>query len=54
MTRLTIVVEVDQDPTLVDPHHVAELLIDVYEDERGGVVGWYPTVTFVSAEWQAD
>jgi len=45
--KLTITVEAgDIDPTLVDPHDIAEDVMDVY-----GGNAWYP-LTLVSAEWQ--
>lgn len=46
MTRLTIVVEVeDVDPTLVDPHDVADALLDDITPTPG-----YRS-EFVSAQW---
>lgn len=50
MARLVIVVEVDQDPTLVDPYDVADSLVDTYEEERRANRS-LPIITFVSAEW---
>lgn len=49
--KMTIVIEVseDTDPTLVDPHEVAELLIDTYDEDNP--LFFQPKITFVSAEW---
>jgi hypothetical protein len=46
MARLTIVVEVpDADPTLNDPHEVADEVLDLLGD------GWTTPPEFVGAEW---
>lgn len=47
--KMTIVIEVDEDPTRVDPHEVAELLIDTYNEDSMAFL--QPEITFVSAEW---
>jgi hypothetical protein len=53
MTRLAIEVDVPAEecnPALVDPHDIAEALVDGYEaDLRHGQSG--PHVSFVSARW---
>jgi hypothetical protein len=54
-TRLVIEVDVDDsvDPTLVDPHDVAENVVDLYDESRRFVrnVDTFPVVVFVGAEW---
>jgi hypothetical protein len=51
MSKLVIVVEVDDGimPSLVDPHEVAEDIVDEY-NAACSANGWH-SVEFVSAEW---
>lgn len=52
MPLLTIVVNVDADSSLVDPHDVADALgIDSDAEIFGVDVNGYVEVNFVSAEW---
>lgn len=53
MARLLIVVEVDADPALVDPHEVGEELVGLHEAEAR-CAGVLAPVSFVSAEWRAS
>jgi hypothetical protein len=50
--RLTIVVDVDDiiDPTLNDPHDIAESIIETYTEMRDANPH-YPWIEFVGAEW---
>ena len=54
MTRLVIQVDVPDDavdPTLEDPHVIAEDVIDAYQELRRYGTREHPEVTFVAAEW---
>lgn len=49
MARLVVVLEVDVDPTLIDPHEVIEAVVDdQYEVDTYDTV----PVTMVEAEWE--
>jgi hypothetical protein len=49
--KLTMTIDVDDtvDPTLTDPHEVAEDVVARYQEHQRVNPG--PEVTFVSAEW---
>ena len=49
MARMTIIIEVDQDPTRNDPHDVAEDVI--YQFNEAQRVNGDDTVEFIGAEW---
>lgn len=49
--RLTITVEVDDvDPTLTDPHELAQDILDAYN--HVAALNGEPLVAFDSAEWE--
>lgn len=49
--KLIIVVDVpDADPAQIDPHELAEEVIDCYEQNRSYVAETF-SVSFLSAEW---
>lgn len=54
MAKLVIILEVaDVDPALVDPHEVAERVVDTYNDERFVEIPPGHEVSFVSSSWNA-
>jgi hypothetical protein len=53
MAKLTIVVDIGDgpDPILVDPHDVAEEIVDIYQEHARFNSATSYIVTFDSAEW---
>lgn len=53
MARITITLDIDVDPTLVDPHDAAHELVDLYDEDKRHRT--HPEeameIEFVGAEW---
>jgi hypothetical protein len=48
---MLLVLDVDADSTLTDPHDVAANIVEAYNDDRTVSAWGGPPVEFVSAEW---
>jgi hypothetical protein len=53
MATLIVRLDVDADPTVVDPHTVVEEILDIYcEEARVGNANYVVAEQFFEAEWE--